>query len=59
MCSFTLPPSSRDTHWVPLAQDLHGCGHLLADLLILLFLGGRLEALLGQCAQVEVHKHVA
>ena len=53
-----LPPGTLTG--VSLAQHLHWCGHLLlADLLILLLLGGCLEALPGQCAQVEVHEHVA
>ena len=43
-----------------LAQDLDGRAHLLlADLLVLLLLGGGLEALPGQRAAIEVHAHVA
>ena len=39
-----------------LAEDLHGGGHLaLADLLVLLLLGVRLQALPGQGAPQEVH----
>jgi len=45
---------------VSFTQDLDGRGHLLlADALVLLPLGGRLEALPGQGAQVEVHEDVA
>lgn len=43
-----------------LAQYFDGCGHLLlADLLVLLFLGGCLESLPRQTAPVEVHEHVS
>ncbi|CAN7937863.1 unnamed protein product, partial [Ixodes hexagonus] len=42
------------------AQHLDGRRHLfLADLLILLFLGGCLEALPGEAAAVEVHEDIA
>lgn len=45
---------------VPFAEHLNGRGHLLlADPLVLLALGGSLEALPGQRAQVEIHEHVA
>ena len=45
---------------VAFAQDLDGRGHLLlADALVLLPLGGGLESLPGQGAQVEVHEDVA
>ena len=55
-----LFPSPTTLTGVPFAQHLHRSGHLLlADLLVLLLLGGCLEALPGQGAQVEVHEHVA
>lgn len=45
---------------VAFAQHLDGGGHLLlADPLVLLSLGGGLQPLPGQRAQVEVHEHVA
>ena len=43
-----------------LAQHLDGCRHLLlADLLVLLFLGDGLESLPRKAAAVEVHQNVA
>ena len=43
-----------------LAQHLDRCRHLLlADLLVLLFLGDRLETLPREAATVEVHQYVA
>ena len=57
LCSL-LPPTTLTG--VTFAQHLYRSGHLLlADLLVLLLLGGCLEALPGQGAQVEVHEHVA
>lgn len=45
---------------VSLAEHLDGGGHfLLTDAFILLPLGGSLESLPGQRAQVKVHEHVA
>lgn len=45
---------------VSLAEHLNGGGHFfLADAFILLPLGGGLEPLPGQRAQVEVHENVA
>ena len=45
---------------VSLAEHLNGGGHfLLTDAFILLPLGGSLEPLPGQRAQVEVHENVA
>lgn len=45
---------------VALAQHFDGRGHLLlADALVLLPLGGSLQPLPGQGAQVEVHEHIA
>lgn len=56
----TCPPSSRSLTGVAFAQHLDGGGHLLlADAFVLLPLGGGLEALPGQRAQVEVHEDVA
>lgn len=53
------PSPCRLLTGVAFAEDLDGRRHLLlADALILLALGGRLEALPGQGAQVEVHEHV-
>lgn len=44
---------------ISFAKNFDGCGHLLlADSLVLLSLGGSLEALPGQRAQVEVHEDV-
>mmetsp|Transcript_49756 Transcript_49756/g.158932 ORF Transcript_49756/g.158932 Transcript_49756/m.158932 type:complete len:260 (-) Transcript_49756:839-1618(-) len=49
----------HELHREVLAENLDGGGHLLlADLLILLLLGGRLEPLPGQAAAEEVHEHV-
>lgn len=46
--------------WVAFAQHFDGGGHfLLADSFILLPLGGSLEPLPGQGAQVKVHEDVA
>lgn len=45
---------------VSFAEHLNGCRHfLLTDAFILLPLGGSLEPLPGQRAQVEVHENVA
>lgn len=44
---------------IALAQHFNGSGHLLlTDPLILLPLGGGLQPLPGERAQVEVHQHV-
>ena len=47
---------SRETF----AENFHGSRHLLlADLFVLLFLGGGLQALPRQTASVEIHQDVA
>ena len=51
---------ARTLTWEVDAERLDGRGHfLLADLFVLLSLGGSLQALPGQTAQVEVHQHIA
>jgi len=46
--------------WETFAENLHWSRHLLlADLLVLLFLGGGLQSLPGQTASVEIHEDVA
>lgn len=46
--------------WVSLAEHFDGGGHfLLTDSFILLPLGGGLESLPGQRAQVKVHEDIA
>lgn len=46
--------------WVSLAEHFDGGGHfLLTDSFVLLPLGGSLESLPGQRAQVKVHEDVA
>jgi len=45
--------------WETFAENFHWSRHLLlADLLILLFLGGGLQSLPGQTASVEIHQDV-
>jgi len=46
--------------WETFAENFHWSRHLLlADLLILLFLGGGLQSLPWQAASVEIHQDVA
>ena len=53
-------PAETSLTRVSFAKNLDGRGHLLlADPLVLLSLGGGLEALPGEGAQVEVHEDVA
>ena len=59
-CYCLHPTHECSTQYAYLAEHLDRGRHLLlADLLVLLLLGGGLEPLPGQGAPVEVHQHVA